>query len=175
MAHLRERHEIVAETEDRTFVFLAEAEKGRLTIREVDPDGEEEICAITLSEADELEGFFGGLRRVLEAAGLSRQVQPPHPAPPAEKSLSEGPSSPGDSPAGPRDASPSEDREEMVENARRRNRRAFSPWTPDEEREVENRFRAGESLEAIARSRGRSRRAIEMRLEKLGVLEADRG
>ncbi len=175
MAKLRERHEVVAEANGRTFVFLAEPDEGRLSIREVDADGEEELCGLTLSDAEEIEGFFAGLHRVLTTAGVSRGgflgkvLDEDLPA------LDVGGSQEGDPDAEPEPPARSGDgdRQRRVDAARRKNARAFTAWTADEEQEVWNRYRAGESLEALARSRGRSKRAIEMRLEKMGVLKPE--
>lgn len=167
MGKLTERHEVVAEADGRTFVFLAEPDQGRLSIREVDPEGEQELCGLTLSDQDEIESFFAGLHRVLQTAGVARGgfpglEEPPTPA----KRLTDRPTRSDESRS-------QDDRREVVERSRHKNVRAFSPWSPEEEREVETRYRAGDSLDAIARSRGRSRRAIEMRLQKMGVIEGD--
>jgi DNA-binding NarL/FixJ family response regulator len=58
----------------------------------------------------------------------------------------------------------------MVAAARARNAQAFAPWSKDEEQEILRRFKAGDSVEAIAKARKRSVRAIELRLQRLGAL-----
>ena len=57
--------------------------------------------------------------------------------------------------------------------ARQRNPQAFAPWSKEEEQEVAKRYRAGDSVEAIARARKRSPRAIELRLQRLGLIAGD--
>ncbi len=47
------------------------------------------------------------------------------------------------------------------------------PWSPDEERALVNAFQAGDSLLEVATKHGRTLRAIEARLERLGLLTAD--
>ena len=60
----------------------------------------------------------------------------------------------------------------------RAQRRALLPenvgiaWTADEERSLVNAFQAGESLAEIAARHARTLRAIEARLERLGLLSA---
>jgi hypothetical protein len=73
---------------------------------------------------------------------------------------------PGRLGAGGRDA----EAEAVVAQARTRNPQVFAPWTREEEQELRRRHAAGESLEAIARAHNRSPRAIELRLQRLGVL-----
>ena len=46
---------------------------------------------------------------------------------------------------------------------------AFKRWTDQEDVELRGEFDLGKSLEEIAQAHGRTRRAIEMRLEKLGL------
>jgi len=46
-------------------------------------------------------------------------------------------------------------------------------WTTDEESRLVGEFKSGESREAMARKHGRTLRAIEARLEKLGLISAD--
>jgi hypothetical protein len=62
-----------------------------------------------------------------------------------------------------------DEREAVVAQARQRNPQAFEPWTKEEEQQVRRRYEAGESIQAIARAHKRSPRAIELRLERLGV------
>src|SRR5690348_482686 len=63
--------------------------------------------------------------------------------------------------------------------AARAHRRAQLPdnvgqtWTPDEEDALTSEFKAGESVADIAVKHGRTARAIEARLERLGLLTAE--
>jgi hypothetical protein len=63
--------------------------------------------------------------------------------------------------------------------AARAQRRAQLPekvgqaWTTDEEKELVTAFKNGDSPEVIARKHGRTLRAIEARLEKLGLITAE--
>jgi len=50
---------------------------------------------------------------------------------------------------------------------------AFKRWTDQEDVELRGEFDLGKSLEEIAQAHGRTRRAIEMRLEKLGLELSD--
>jgi hypothetical protein len=47
------------------------------------------------------------------------------------------------------------------------------PWTADEERTLVSTFQAGDPLPEVATKHGRTLRAIEARLERLGLLAAD--
>jgi transposase len=47
------------------------------------------------------------------------------------------------------------------------------PWDADEERRLVAEFQSGETVDAIAPKHGRTIRAIEARLERLGLLTAD--
>ena len=47
------------------------------------------------------------------------------------------------------------------------------PWTSDEERALISEFQAGDPLPDIAAKHGRTLRAIEARLERLGLITAD--
>lgn len=58
----------------------------------------------------------------------------------------------------------------MVAKARSRNAQAFTPWSKAEEQEIARRYKAGDGIEAIARDQKRSPRAIELRLQKLGLV-----
>jgi hypothetical protein len=66
-----------------------------------------------------------------------------------------------------------EQREAVVAQARERNAQAFAPWTEEEEQRVSKRYRAGETIQAIARDHRRSPRAIELRLQRMGVLPVE--
>lgn len=50
---------------------------------------------------------------------------------------------------------------------------AFKRWTDQEDAELRGEYSVGKSLEEMAQSHGRTRRAIEMRLEKLGLAQTD--
>lgn len=73
-------------------------------------------------------------------------------------------------PQTPRDTA---EREALVAQSRQRNPQAFAPWTKDEEEEIRRRHADGESIPTIASARQRSPRAIELRLQRLGVLPPD--
>jgi hypothetical protein len=59
---------------------------------------------------------------------------------------------------------------DVVAQARQRNPQAFAPWTKDEEQEIRRRYDAEDSIQTIARDHKRSPRAIELRLQRLGLL-----
>jgi hypothetical protein len=157
MADISERHEIRIRGRDHTIVFIADSQDGRLVIRQ-EPDGKKskEVCAITLSDPDELRAFFKGLRRILSSLGHVVES--------------------GEAPTVTRRERPhavivsrEDERDAVVAQARQRNPLAFAPWTKEEEQEIRRRHQAGESIEAIARAHKRSPRAIELRLQRLGV------
>lgn len=157
-AEISERHEIRTRGRDHTIVFIADSQDGRLVIRQ-EPDGKKakDVCAITLSDPDELRAFFKGLRRIL--ASLGHAVGPDD--------------TPGVTrPEKPRaiTATRQEHRDVVVAPARQRNPQAFAPWTTEEEQEIRRRHESGESIQAIARAHKRSPRAIELPLQRLGVL-----
>jgi hypothetical protein len=53
---------------DHTIVFLADSKDGRLVIRQQPDDKKpKDVCAITLSDPDELRTYFKGLRRILSS------------------------------------------------------------------------------------------------------------
>jgi hypothetical protein len=159
---IQERHEIVVETDQSVFTLTADSRDGRLLIQQRKKNGrtDREICALSLANPRELADFFDALRRVLSSTGIR---------------LSEGEARPQQAPAalpGPARGSPAktDDREEIVARARGRNPKAFEPWTPTEEADVRRRYEAGERIEDIARTHNRSPKAIEMRLERMGLL-----
>jgi hypothetical protein len=157
MPDLSERHEIRIRGRDHTIVFIADSEDGRLVIRQ-EPDGKKsrEMCAITLSDPDELRAFFKGLRRMLFSLGHT--VESGDVPAPARRERARALS-----------GSRQEEREALVAQARQKNAQAFAPWTRDEEQQIKRRFEGGESIEAIARAHKRSPRAIELRLQHLGI------
>ncbi len=67
----------------------------------------------------------------------------------------------------------------LEQTAARAQRRAQLPenvgqsWTSDEEKELIVAFKSGDSPAAIAQKHGRTLRAIEARLEKLGLITAE--
>ena len=164
MAELSERHEIRVRGKDNTVVFVADSSDGKLVIRqEWDGKGPKQSCSITLADPSELEAFFKGLRRIMASLGTVEDrpaAQPPR--------LRSGPT-PTPTPT----PSSDDEREAVVAKARQRNPQAFAPWSKEEEQEVAKRYRAGESVEAIARARKRSPRAIELRLQRLGLMAGD--
>jgi hypothetical protein len=169
VAVLSERHEVRLRGRDHTIVFVADSGDGRLVIRqEPDGGGGGEVCAITLSDPEELRGFFEGLRRVLSSLPGGEAASP---APVAAGGR--GPATPRPVPASaatPADAN----RDQVIAQARQRNAQAFAPWTSEEEQQVRASYESGETLPAIARVHRRSPRAIELRLQRMGVLPPDR-
>jgi len=75
MTEIRQRHEVTVERDGRTFVFVAEPDAGRLSIRETGERGEE-VCGLTLADPEEISTFFEGLHRVLGAARRGGGEQP---------------------------------------------------------------------------------------------------
>ena len=67
----------------------------------------------------------------------------------------------------------------LEQNSARAHRRAQLPenvglpWSDDEERTLVSEFQSGDSLADIAAKHGRTLRAIEARLERLGLITAD--
>jgi hypothetical protein len=175
MTEITERREVRVQGDDTTFVFVAEPDAGRLRIEEHGPQGEpSEVCAVTLSDRGELSGFLEGLARVLGVRGsgdggaVPRVADATEPAPAVagggdDRSLGTGPATASVA------QSDDEDRDAIVERARARNPQAFKSWTPDEERRVREAYEAGTPVDQIAREVQRSRRAVEMRLEKMGA------
>jgi hypothetical protein len=179
MAELSERHEVRVRAKDQTIVFLVDSSDGRLVIRQ-EREGEPpaEVCSITLSNPDELQTFFQGLRRILasleyrEPAGTAPVAGS---GPSGARGRGRATLAPGSS--GPNQPSalsaPEPEREAIVEQARQRNPNAFAPWTREEEQEIRRQFEAGEPIPSIARSHKRSPRAIELRLQRMGAMPRD--
>jgi hypothetical protein len=170
VADITELREVRVRGEEATFVFVAEPDKGRLVIREEREEGDgEDVCALRIADSDELRGFLEGIRRVLglevpsstrggDATG--RGGGPANALPPQRSN--DAPAPPPPSPAG------DDDREAAIARARERGHgKAFAAWTPDEERRLLAAVDEGRDLDELAREHGRSRRALEMRLEKL--------
>jgi len=179
MADLSERHEVRVRAKDQAIVFLVDSSDGRLVIRQ-ERAGEPpaEVCSITLSNPDELQTFFQGLRRILASLEYREPASAPAPAGSVRSggggrgrsALAPGSSGPGQPSAL---SAPEPEREAIVEQARQRNPNAFAPWTREEEQEVRRRFEAGEAIPSIARSHQRSPRAIELRLQRMGAMPRD--
>jgi hypothetical protein len=165
MAELSERHEVRLRGKGKTITFIADSDDGRLVIRQED-DGKKmkDVCAITLSDPDELRGFFKGLRRMMASLGVS--VESAGSLPPKPKALAAA----KHDDVAPRRDDTTPEREAIIAEARQRNAQAFAPWTKDEEQDVRRLYEAGKTIEAIARMHKRSPRAIELRLQRLGLL-----
>lgn len=125
VAQITEQRSVTVRSDDTVFEFVADPDRGHLEIRE-HPDGEQPstVCALTIDDLEELEGFLAGLHRVLG--------RPTSPAPP---------------PAAAR--APNAEHaaaEERVYRARQRDPKAFAAWTKAEEQELEVEFRRGMPL-----------------------------
>ena len=161
---ISEAREVRVRQGETNFVFLADHSTGRLVVREED-DGDE-VCAITVGNRQELDAFLTGLRRVLgvdenrqSARGRSERTPDSGSAAPEQHE--------GDRPR--RDLPGSPDREAAIERARERNPQAFKSWSADEERRLAEAYEGGASIEQLARDHQRSPRAVDMRLQKLGL------
>lgn len=166
MPEIVERREVLVRDGARELAFIAEPDDGRLTI--VDRgDGDDEVCAIHLGDREELTAFVEGLRRVLIDSAAGRTDAPPGGGEPARPPALG--SRPGTDGGEGQVAGDDGDREEQVRRARQRHPQAFAAWTPEEEQRLLDAQRQGTSVAELARSHGRSRRAIEMRLDKLGA------
>lgn len=182
MPQISERREVRVRADAGTFVFAAEPEAGRLVIREERDEGaEEELCALTIADRDELSGFLQGLRRVLGVdegeprpstaqgsspvagqRGLPREARSTLPG----SSQQPAPSEKDGGGRGEHDGV--DDRRDAMERARARGQgKAFAPWTRDEEQQLLEAVEAGRSLDELAPEHQRSRRALELRLERL--------
>lgn len=148
MADMSERHEIRVQGTDHSFVFVADS---------------------TLANPEELRTFFKGFRRVLASMGQGAVAGEASPSAPARAPGALGR-------PGARRGQPSDqpvDREALIEKARERNPQAFAAWTPEAEADVRRRFQSGQSVAEIAGVHKRSARAIELRLQRLGLVEPD--
>jgi len=162
MANITEKHEIRVSSDDFDFVFIADSDEGKLVIRQESKSGNDESsCSLTLKNPEELQDFFEGLRRVLTATGsIQTTPQEMRKAPSPTQQIVSGSSRRSDA-----------ERQQQIDRARNYNPNAFQPWTPEEEAEMIRSYQRGESPEAIGKRLKRSRRAIEMRLKKLGHLQ----
>jgi phage-related minor tail protein len=61
--------------------------------------------------------------------------------------------------------------EQKVEEARKNNRNAYAPWTNELENELRKKYDNGNSIAEIAAAMGRSKWAIETRLEKMNLIK----
>lgn len=175
MAEITERREVRVRGEDGTFVFAAEPEAGRLVIREEREAGDgEELCALTIADRDELSGFLQGLRRVLgvdeapaaPAAPLDQRERGGRGS--TDRGVLQSGNATSDSGAAGADGASEEDRQAAIERARRRGQgKAFAAWTREEEQRLLDAIDEGRDLDVLAREHGRSRRALELRVEKL--------
>jgi hypothetical protein len=166
VADITERREVRVRGDDASFVFVADPDEGRLVIRE-EREGEDgqDVCAVNIADRDELRGFLEGIRRVLgvETPGSSREEPVDQRGGPQRSSLPAGGGAPP-----PPTPDTSDDRDAAIARARQRGHgKAFAAWTPDEEQRLLAAVDAGRDLDELAREHGRSRRALEMRLEKL--------
>ena len=157
MAELSERHEVKIRGRDKTIVFSAASEDGRLIIRQI-PDGKrsKELCTITLADPEELHAFFRGLQRIVTSLEHATEPVADKSAPTAKGALARSRND--------------DDRETIIAQAREKNPQAFAPWSRQEEQEVKRRFEEGENIREIARAHKRSPRAIELRLQRLGLM-----
>jgi hypothetical protein len=174
MSEVSERHEVRVRGRGQTIVFIADSSDGRLVIRQ-EPDAGDaaDVCSLTLRDPDELRAFFTGLRRIVSSLGYGGETAPaarPRPLPPRRRGGprrrrgggGRHPAHPGGGPRrGPRGPH---------QPGAPAHPQAFAPWTPQEEEEIRREHEAGEPIEAIARRHKRSPRAIELRLQRLGVL-----
>jgi hypothetical protein len=161
MAELAERHEVKVRGHDRTIVFTADSVDGRLVIRQV-PDGKnsKDVCSITLADPDELRAFFKGLRRIVASLEHGADVVAETAAPESRRAIGR--------------RQDDEDRKAVIAQARDKNAHAFAQWTKKEEQEIRRRFEQGENPQQIARAHKRAPRAIELRLQRLGLLSPAR-
>lgn len=179
MPEIVERREVLVRDGDRELAFVAEPDAGRLTI--VDRSDDDEVCAIHLGDREELTAFVEGLRRVLDPRdGSPEQASDLLDGRPARgRDAADGGSAgpPRPPPLGSRQrdtaadggAGRGDDRDEQVRRARQRHPQAFSAWTPEEEQRLLDAHGGGAAVADLARDHGRSQRAIEMRLDKLGA------
>jgi hypothetical protein len=173
VADITERREVRVRGDESTFVFAAEPDEGRLVIREERPDGDsDEVCALTIADREELSGFLQGLRRVLgveESRGAPIDQRGGGGREAAERpALGARPAGGGGTAASEGRGGDEEDRQAAIERARRRGQgNAFAAWTTEEEQRLLSAVEDGRDLDELAREHGRSRRALELRLEKL--------
>ena len=66
-------------------------------------------------------------------------------------------------------------KEQAAREARRRGRPANvgNAWTAEEEQRLTGRFQAGETISGLAESLGRTTRAVEARLQRLGLITGE--
>lgn len=71
-----------------------------------------------------------------------------------------------------RQPKPVKTHEQIVEEARKTYRQAYAPWTAELEAELKRKYESGFSIPEIAQEMGRSKWAIEARLEKMNLKKA---
>jgi hypothetical protein len=76
MPDLSERHEIRIRGRDQVIIFIADSEDGRLVIRQ-EPAGKKSkaVCAITLSDPDELRAVLQRVAPHIGVDGTCRRVR----------------------------------------------------------------------------------------------------
>jgi DNA-binding NarL/FixJ family response regulator len=116
------------------------------------------VCSITLADPEELGRFLQGLQRIVASLEIEKDII--EPVRPAGANLQRTSERPIDT----------EEREALIERARARNPQAFSPWSKAEEKQVRKEYEEGRSVTQIAKEHKRSPRAIELRLQRLGVI-----
>jgi hypothetical protein len=172
LTEISERREVRVRGDGVTFVFVAEPDAGRLVIHEERGDTSNEVCALTIGDRDELRGFLDGMRRAIGVDDGPRVLdrRDEHTDRPAAGPRRSPALAPGAPPAGPPPPGPpggEEDRQAAIARARQRHGNAFAAWSRDEEQQLLREVDAGRDLDELAREHGRSRRALELRLDKL--------
>ncbi len=160
MTERAEHYEITFDILDRTITLSASSSTGRLTIRSADRDSTDCECCLTVADTEELAPFFTELRRLLGAA-YERSAAPDERR---DTDETEPPNLPP-----PVFDRPPDERDTIIELARRTNPNAFAPWSREEEEDVLCRYETGEPIEEIARHHNRSPRAIALRLKRIGA------
>jgi DNA-binding NarL/FixJ family response regulator len=160
-ADLLERHEVTIKGTDKTITFSVDSKDGRLVIRqEAEGKKPKDVCSITLADPEELGRFLEGLRRIVASLEIGKDIVEPAPAGANLQRTNER-------------RIGTEEREALIEKARARNPQAFAPWSKVEEQQVRKEYEEGLSVTQIAKEHKRSPRAIELRLQRLGVIPPD--
>lgn len=60
--------------------------------------------------------------------------------------------------------------QDRLQAIRQKHKRAYEPWTTDEEEELVEKYTAGESIQVLAEHFGRQPGAIRSRLQRLGLI-----
>jgi hypothetical protein len=155
---LIERHAVTIKGTDKTITFSVDSKDGRLVIRqEAEGKKPKDVCSITLADPEELGRFLEGLRRIVASLEIGKDIIEPAAAGANLQRTSER-------------RIGTEEREALIEKARARNPQAFAPWSKVEEQQVRKEYEEGRSVTQIAKEHKRSPRAIELRLQRLGVI-----